>query len=98
MSSQHSHNEFSTSMPFSRVVIPSAARDLTVEASVTPRISRDQSPYGRSLTFVRDDSRMNARITRGGFLTTVQDLGRPGFRQADRKSTRLNSSHVSESR
>jgi allophanate hydrolase subunit 2 len=33
------------------------------------------------LHFVQDDNAMNAVVTRAGFLTSVQDLGRTGFRQ-----------------
>jgi hypothetical protein len=39
-----------------QIVIPSGARDLTVEASVTQNKMYDQSASERSLTFVRDDS------------------------------------------
>jgi hypothetical protein len=42
-------------------VIPSAARNLTLEAKNIERKLRDQSPNERSLTFVRDDRGENAQ-------------------------------------
>ena len=45
------------------------------ELVVPKRVTRDR------LHFVQDDNAMNAVVTRAGFLTSVQDLGRTGFRQ-----------------